>query len=57
MSSHACGPASTASQWSRRVAAARAERARGPATEAADGRTGLGPAGRELFRALRALLG
>lgn len=40
-------------QWSHRVGAARAERMRGPATP---GRT-VGPAGRELFRALRALLG
>lgn len=42
--------------WSRRVSAARAERARGPLTEGAGGRT-AGPAARELFRALRALLG
>jgi len=40
-------------QWSRLVGAARTERARGPATP---GRT-MGPAGRELFRALRTLLG
>jgi len=39
-------------QWSHLVGAARAERARGPATP---GRT-MGPAGRELFRALRTLL-
>ena len=43
-------------QWSHQVAAARAERARGPAKEGDGGRT-VGPAGRELFRALRALLG
>jgi ribosome-associated protein len=43
-------------QWSQRVAAARTERARGPAKEGGGGRT-VGPAGRELFRALRALLG
>jgi ribosome-associated protein len=43
-------------QWSHRVSAARAERARGPAAEGAAGRT-MGPAGRDLFRALRALLG
>ena len=40
-------------QWGHLVGAARAERARGPATA---GRT-MGSAGRELFRALRALLG
>jgi ribosome-associated protein len=39
-------------EWSHRVGAARLERARG----SAGGRT-VGPAGRELFRALRALLG
>jgi ribosome-associated protein len=38
-------------QWSRRVAAARAER--GPGSGAGT----MGPAGRELFRAIRALLG
>ncbi len=43
-------------QWSRRVGAARAERARGSATQAAGGHS-VGAAGRELFRALRALLG
>ncbi len=43
-------------EWSHRVGAARAERARGPAKEGGGGRT-VGPAGRELFRALRALLG
>jgi ribosome-associated protein len=40
-------------QWDLLVSAARTERARGPATP---GRT-MGPAGRELFRALRSLLG
>jgi ribosome-associated protein len=43
-------------QWSRRLGAARTERARGSATQGAGGRI-VGPAGRELFRALRALLG
>jgi ribosome-associated protein len=43
-------------QWSRQVAAARNERARGPARRESGGHT-VGPAGRELFRALRALLG
>jgi ribosome-associated protein len=43
-------------EWSRRVSAARAERARGPDTQGTGGRT-MGPSGRELFRALRALLG
>jgi ribosome-associated protein len=43
-------------QWSRRVGAARTERTRGSATRGAGGQT-AGPAGRELFRALRALLG
>ena len=42
-------------QWSHRVGAARAERARGAAAQGAGGWT-MGPAGRELFRALRALL-
>ena len=44
-------------QWSQQVSAARAERARhAPTKEAGTGRT-MGAAGRELFRALRALLG
>ena len=43
-------------QWSHRVDAARSERARGSVAPADGGRT-MGPAGRELFRALRALLG
>ena len=43
-------------QWSHRVGAARTERARAAAAQQAGGRT-VGPAGRELFRALRALLG
>jgi ribosome-associated protein len=46
-------PSLDRTQWSHLVGAARTERARGPATP---GRT-MGPAGRELFRALRALLG
>jgi ribosome-associated protein len=44
-------PALERSEWSRRVAAAREERGR----ESPSGR--MGPAARELFRALRALLG
>jgi ribosome-associated protein len=43
-------------QWSRRVSAAHTELKRGPVTQGAGGRT-AGPAARELFRALRALLG
>jgi ribosome-associated protein len=43
-------------EWSQRVGAARTERTRGTATHESGGRT-MGPAGRDLFRALRALLG
>lgn len=45
-------------QWSRQLAAARRERSAGAAQRGAAGRPGaVGPAGRKLFRALRALLG
>ncbi|MGH8201624.1 MAG: ribosome biogenesis factor YjgA [Steroidobacteraceae bacterium] len=45
-------------EWSRRLAAARRERDTTGAERPATGRPGpVGPAGRELFRALRALLG
>ena len=43
-------------EWTQRVGAARAERAHSSSRSEAGGRT-MGPAGRELFRALRALLG
>jgi ribosome-associated protein len=45
-------------QWSRRLAAARRERSAPTAERGSAGRPApVGPAGRELFRALRALLG
>lgn len=45
-------------EWSRRVAAARRERGTASPERNSTGRPGpVGPAGRELFRALRALLG
>jgi ribosome-associated protein len=44
-------------QWSRWVGAARAERARASVTRPGAGARTVGAAGRELFRALRALLG